>query len=172
MTSNFPIIINEEEFKSSNPGSYRDMWTEITIQAPPAKVRSIFLDFPNRTNWDPFYRHMEVKKGQLEDLSTKPTLSITVDMKGDGKNFKVPFAFPISRNDEQYVIWGLNKLCGVLFLIDHVHAFLPVDDGKATRFVNYERQSGCMKILTNVATITKAFNASNEALKKVCEEGN
>ena len=49
---------------------------------------------------------------------------------------------------------------------------LPIEgsDGKATRFINYERQSGFFKYFTNFPQYKKAFQGSNEGLKRVCEE--
>ena len=171
MTSNFPIVTTEEEFKSSNPGYCNDVWTELIIQAPPAVVRATVLDFKNRSSFDPFYRHIEVVKGQLDDLDTKPAISLTFDFDMDGKKeMTVPFHPTISRNDEECLVWGFRVVCGWFYMVDHVHVFVPIDDGKATRLVNYERICGFMKYFTPTKTFFAPFHASNAALKKVCEE--
>jgi len=72
MTSNFPIVSTEEEFISSKQGHYRVLWTEI--------IRAKCLDFENKPSWDPFYRKTEVIKGRLDDLDTKPTIALTLDV--------------------------------------------------------------------------------------------
>lgn len=176
-SSNFPIIrTTKDDFKASNPGAYRDIWTEIVINAPPEKVRTVFLDFENRPKWDPFYRHFEFK----ESIKTK--ISFTINEKCDGnkkKDFKVPLTCTISKNDDEGIIWGCKLLGGHLLKVDHVQLFQPIteNDGgdkarvtKKCRLVNYERQAGLIRYLTNVKTYSKAFQASNEALKRVCEE--
>lgn len=169
----FPIVsTTEEDFKDSNPGIYRDIWTEIVIQVPPSKVRDVFLDFENRPSWDPFYRKFVVKNGQVDDTSTEPAIGFTVNEKCDGKkDFRVPFTFPITKNDEDGIIWSYKLVGGYLFLLDHVHLFQPLDGGKATRLVNYERQAGLIKYFTNIKSFTRAFKICNEALKKACEDG-
>jgi hypothetical protein len=172
MTSNFPIIdTTQEDFNASNPGSYRDIWSEIIIQAPPATVRAVFLDLERRSNWDPFYKQIHVAKGNIDDCSTEPELTITVNPDCDGKKgFSVPFHLRVYKNEEDGIVWGVKLLNGCLFLVDHVHLFQPLDSGKATRLVNYERQSGPMRYLTNAKTYTRAFQMCNEALKSECEE--
>jgi hypothetical protein len=172
MISNFPIVSTEEEFISSKQGHYRDLWTEIIINAPPAVVRAKCLDFENKPSWDPFYRKTEVIKGRLDDLDTKPTIALTLDVKLNGKEMKLPLTPVITKNDEEGLIWGMNIARGCFYKADHVHLFLPMDDGKATRLVNYERFSGFLKYLMDESSLAKPFNASNAALKKVCEEAN
>ena len=82
----------------------------------------------------------------------------------------VPFHVHISNNDQTGIVWGINFWNGCLFLVDHVHLFQPLEGGSATRLVNYERQAGLMRYLTNAKTYTRAFQICNEALKAKCEE--
>lgn len=183
------------------------MWTELIIHAPPSLVRSIFVDFDNRPNWDPFYRKIELSRGSLslEGICSSPDsdghcddysngsskslksvlLSMTVSPKCNEQKFKVPFPFTILGNGPEVVAWGVNFLWGCCFQVDHVHLFLPIEikeerhDSEpgnsasavtATRLVNYERQCGPMKYFTDTTLYNRAFDCSNEALKKVCEE--
>ena len=83
---------------------------------------------------------------------------------------KLPLTPVITKNDEEGLIWGMNIARGCFYKVDHVHLFLPMDDGKATRLVNYERICGFMKYFTPTKTFFAPFHASNAALKKVCEE--
>ena len=168
--SNFPIISNKEEFDAFNKGNIKDIWTEIIIQAPPTVVRSVLLDVKNRASWDPSVTHMEVIKGDIKDLSSKPELKLGFDFKLDGNETKIPFHPRISRNDEECLMWTLKVMGGNFYAMDHVHIFEPMDDGKATRFVNYERFYGFLKFVLDYSTWENCFKASNEALKKIAEE--
>ena len=168
--SNFPITSNKEEFDALNTGQYKDIWTEIIIQAPPAVVRSVLLDVKNRTSWDPATTHMEVIKGDINDVSSKPLLKLAFDFKLDGNETKIPFHPRISRNDEECIMWTLKILGGFFYAMDHVHILEPIDDGKATRFVNYERFNGFLKYVMDYSSWENCFKATNEALKKIAEE--
>ena len=172
MTSNFPIVGGtEEEFKATNPGNrYHDVWTEIIIQAPPAVVRAVCLDFQSRASWDPAVTHIEVIRGQADDLSTKPALKLAFEFALDGKETKIPFRPLIMKNDEGCLLWGLNLLGGLFYKMDHAHIFEPIDGGKATRLVNYERFGGFLKYTMDYSNWKECFKASNVAIKKMAEE--
>ena len=106
-------------------------------------------------------------------MTANPRIGLTINAKADGiakNDFTLPFTLPIYKSDDKSIIWGCNWLGGWLFTADHVHLFQSMDEGRATRFVNYERQAGLMKYLTDVKTFAKVFQTSNEALKKTCEE--
>ena len=170
MTSpNFPIAKTEEEFYTLNPKN--SFWTEILIEAPPDVVQAVCVDFETRPSWDPFLTRMKVT-GDVGDLSTNPKLYETVDPYMNGQAFRTPFAMPFSKNDEEGLIWGANLVGGCMFRADHGHLFIPVDGGETTKFANYECQSGFFKYLKDFAAYKKAFEATNEALKRVCEDGN
>ena len=114
---------------------------------------------------------IKLVKGQIDDLTTEPAISVVVNSNCDGKEgLSVPFHLRISKIEEGAIIWGVNFSNGCLFLVDHVHLFQPLDGGKATRFVNYERQAGIMRYFTNTKTLTRAFQLCNKALKTKCEE--
>jgi hypothetical protein len=141
-------------------------------------VRSAFLDLDKRSTWDPFVRKIEVTKGtvtkDLDPSSPEPEISVTLDVNMDGKESKFPLSLQVSRNDENSFVWGISIApCGlVLFKADHAHAFLPADDeGKTTRFVQYERIE-CVggKLIVNEENLLKGYTTGNEGLKRVCEE--
>ena len=97
--------------KASNTGTYRDIWSEIVIQAPPAKVRATFLDFEKRPYWDPFIRKIGLTEGRLDDLTANPRIGLTINAKADGiakNDFTLPFTLPIYKRDDKSIIWGCN----------------------------------------------------------------
>lgn len=183
MPSYFPISSNREEFEKFNKEkNCVGVYTELIIDAPPSVVRSKFLDFEQRTEWDPFFRKIEVIKGSLDlesddDVIIQPALKITLDMNMDGspsKCFKP--VVKVYQNDQDSLVWGIRFTpCGYgLACVDHAHLFLPFDNnGAVTKFVHYERFGGAigrLLLLIDKDQLTNAYDTVNQGLKKVSEE--
>jgi hypothetical protein len=150
----------------------RTAFTEITIDAPPAKVRQKLLAFEEWHEWNPTIPKIIVKSGDLSDLISKPTLELELDLARSGNSRKVPALPVVTVNDANALKWGLNL--GVIFQAEHIFLFEPIDGGKATRFVHYERMSGLLSplFMTNTTKnlMVEGYNAMNEALQKVVEQ--
>ena len=89
MSPNFPISFTREEFEKFNAeANVVGVYTEIIIDAPPSEVKSNFLDFESRVNWDPFHRKIEVSNGTLEGDCDDLELTLTLDMNMNDKASK------------------------------------------------------------------------------------
>mmetsp|Transcript_11310 Transcript_11310/g.28591 ORF Transcript_11310/g.28591 Transcript_11310/m.28591 type:complete len:178 (+) Transcript_11310:133-666(+) len=175
MSPNFPISFTREEFEKFNAeANVVGVYTEIIIDAPPSEVKSNFLDFESRVNWDPFHRKIEVSNGTLEGDCDDLELTLTLDMNMNDKASKFFMPLSVNANDHESFIWGLVlSPCGFgIFRADHANLFLAADEtGNATRFVQYERMADFVaKLAFDEDTLLNAYTAVNEALKKVCEE--
>lgn len=176
MQLHFPIASTREEFEkiiaeSDCVGAY----TEIIIDAPPSVVRSKFLDFETRESWDPFHRKIEVTKGSIDgDDSSELEITLTLDMKMNDAPSKFFKPLPVSKNDKESFVWGLEiSPCGFgIFRADHANFFFASDEtDNATRFVQYEIMGDIvLRLMFDKEMLLNAYTAVNQALKKVCEE--
>ena len=162
---NFPIANSREEFEDGGKGVY----TEIIINSPPATVRAKLLDFKNRSKWDPFVTAVDTF-GNLDDISSKPKVQLTMCEKMDGgKSMKLPAKPDVYVNDTKSLIWGMNMGC--LGKAEQGHVFIPLEDGTKTKLVHYEFVAGCLfNLMFNLKLLEKGYTASNECLKKMIEE--
>jgi hypothetical protein len=145
-------------------------FTEINIKARPEVVRAHFLDFDKWSEWCAVIPKIAVKSGDLNDLSTKPTIELTLDFGRKNDPSKAPVSPNVTENTPEVFNWGFS--IGVL-KAEHVFIFEPINNGKATRLVHYERMSGILKSLTMTskvkANMIEKYNTMNEALKNLCE---
>jgi hypothetical protein len=145
-------------------------FTEIIINASPEVVRAKFLDFEKWSEWNTVFPKIAVKKGNIDDLQTKPTLDLVINFGRKNDPAPAPVNPKIYENSPEVFNWGFRF--GVL-KAEHVHIFESIDGGKKTRFVNYERMSGPMKSLVMKPEMRENmvanYNSMNAAFKKVCE---
>ena len=145
-------------------------FTEIIINASPELVRTKFLDFKKWSNWNTVFPKISVKKGNINDLTTKPTLDLVINFGRKNDPAPAPTNPKVYENSPEVFYWGFNW---GLLKAEHVHIFESIDGGKKTRFINYEKMSGLMKGLVMKPAMREnmvvKYNTMNTAFKKYCE---
>ena len=145
-------------------------FTEIIINATPEVVRAAFLDFKKWGEWNTVFPKIEIKKGNLNNLDTKPTLGLVLDFGRKNDPAPAPVNPRVYENSPEVFNWGFKW--GIL-TAEHVHIFESINGGKNTRFINYERMSGLMKSLVMKPEMREnmiaKYNTMNTAFKNVCE---
>jgi hypothetical protein len=156
--------------KSSEVIGKTTAFTEIIINASPEEVRARFVEFEKWGEWNTVFPKISVKKGNLNDLTTKPTLNLVINFGRKNDPAPAPTNPKVYENSPEVFYWGFNW--GIL-KAEHVHIFESVDGGKKTRFINYEKMSGLMKGLIMKPAMREnmvaKYNTMNTAFKKHCE---
>lgn len=146
-------------------------FTEIEIDASPEIVRSKFLEFEKWSEWNTVIPEIAIKSGDLNDLSTKPTLDLMLNFGRKGDPAKAPVYPYVYDNNEEVFNWGFRK--GILISAEHVFIFESINNGKGTRLVHYEKMKGMLKafIMTKKtrANMIAKYNEMNEGFKTFCE---
>ena len=145
-------------------------YTEIEINASPEVVRSHFLAFDKWSEWCAVIPKIAVKSGNIDDLSTKPTLDLTLNFGRKNDPSQAPVFPKVTENSPEVFNWGFDMK---IIKAEHVFIFESINNGKATRLVHYEKMSGILKSLVMQpkvkANMVKRYNTMNEALKRICE---
>jgi hypothetical protein len=140
-----------------------ELRTEIEIEATPARVWSILLDFPSYPDWNPFVRAVQgiAKEGDRLTISVQP-------QGGKGMTFR-PTVLTVIPNAE--LRWRGRFLLPGIF--DGEHYFLINQLAPCRlRFVQGEKFSGILIpfVKSNLDGGTKAgFIAMNQAMKSRAE---
>jgi len=75
-------------------------------------------------------------------------------------------------NNEEVFVWGIHN--GFLIKAEHVFVFEPINDGKETHLIHYEKITGMLSpfIMTKKmkVTMTEHYNIMNQDLKNLCEQ--
>jgi hypothetical protein len=165
MKKNQTYIRNASEVTGKNTA-----FTEIEINASPELVRSKFLAFDKWGDWNSVIPQIAIKTGNLNNLKTKPTLDLTLNFGRKNDPAPAPVSPKVYENSAEVFNWGFN--IGVLKAV-HVFIFEPIDEGKKTRLVHYEKMEGVLKFVMNEkmkASMVDHYNKMNESLKKISEE--
>jgi len=146
-------------------------YTEITINASAEIVRKHFLNFKKWPEWNTVIPKISVKSGDINDLSTKPTLDLMLNFSRKKDPSPAPLHPNVFENTSEVFNWGVKKW---LIKAEHVFIFESINNGKQTRLVHYEQMRGIMKSLvmskkTKVKMVTH-YNTMNESFKIFCEE--
>lgn len=145
-------------------------FTEIVIDATPDSVRAKFLDFDMWGDWNTVIPSIEVKKGDINNLSTKPNLALVLNFGRKNDPSPAPINPNVYENSREIFCWGFNW--GIL-KAEHVHIFEPIDGGKKTRYIHYERMSGILKGLIMKPEMREnmvaKYNTMNTTFKMHCE---
>lgn len=145
-------------------------FTEIIIDASPDSVRAKFLDFEKWGEWNTVIPNIEVKRGNINNLNTKPNLALVLNFGRKNDPSPAPVNPEIFENSHEIFCWGFNW--GIL-KAEHVHIFESIDGGQNTRYIHYERMSGLMKGLVMKTAMREnmvaKYNSMNIAFKKYCE---
>jgi len=145
-------------------------YTEVIINASPEVVRERFLDFEKWSKWNTVFPKIAVEKGNINDLTTKPTLDLVINFGRKNDPAPAPTNPKVYENSPEVFYWGFNW--GIL-KVQHVHIFESIDGGKKTRFINYEKMSGLMKGLIMKPAMREnmvaKYNTMNTAFKTYCE---
>jgi hypothetical protein len=162
----------EKFLRNHQEADKRTAFTEIIINAAPEKVRQKFLAFEQWNEWNKTIPKITVKAGNVDDISSKPTLELELDLNRSGKPSKVPASPIVTVNDINAFKWGLNN--GFIIKAEHVFLFEPINSGTATRLIHYERMSGLLSplFMTSklVAQMVDGYNKMNEDLKQLVEQ--
>lgn len=146
-------------------------FTEIDINASPEIVRAVFLDFSTWGEWCRVLPEISVRTGDINNLSTKPNLNLTLDFGRKSDPAKAPVYPKVYENKADLFDWGFSW--GFLLKANHVFIFESIKGGKATRLVHYEKMQGLMKSLlmtkSTMQNMVKYYDEMNEALKTRCE---
>ena len=155
--------------KASEVTGNTTVFTEIEINASPELVRAKFLAFDKWGDWNSVIPQIAIKTGDINDLETKPTLDLTLDFGRKNDPARAPVNPKVYENSAEVFNWGFN--IGVLKAV-HVFIFEPINEGKKTRLVHYERMGGILKFVMNKkmkASMIRQYNKMNESLKRISE---
>lgn len=145
-------------------------FTEIIINATPDEVREKFLDFKKWGEWNTVIPNISVKKGNINNLDTNPTLALELNFGRKNDPALAPVNPKVNENSPEIFNWGFNW---AILKAEHIHIFETQNDGKATRYVHYERMSGLLSRLVMrpamKANMVDKYNAMNLGFKKYCE---
>lgn len=138
--------------------------TSIIINANPAKIWSVLMDFDHYNDWNPFIQSIKYKNAE------KDALKVVLNT-GEGKTMM--FESKVLKNEKNRLFKWEGKL---LFkgLFDGTHSFELIEQANGTTaFVHSEKFSGILvpflKKMILVQT-KNSFEVMNEALKKQCEQ--
>ena len=139
----------------------RSILTNVTIDAPPAAVWRVLVDFPAYSRWNPFIRHIE------GNMRVGAKLRVTVETPG-----RRPMTFrPIVRvvDTARELRWLGRVLMPGLF--DGEHAFVMESEGGGCRLRHEERFAGILvgAFAGVLADTAKGFDTMNAALKDRAE---
>ena len=149
----------------------RTVYTEIDINASPEIVREKFLEFDKWSEWCKVIPQISVASGDIYKLETKPKLDLTLDFGQKNDPAKSPASPRLTVNSPKVLVWGLYS--GFILKAEHVFVFQPIDGGKGTHLIHYERMTGLLSplLLTKKVSVNmkKHYNIMNEDLKSICE---
>lgn len=140
---------------------FKEIKTEIIINASPEKVWEVLTDFESYESWNPFVSKLvgEVKVGN------------TIEVSLPGMKFK-PEVLAFVKNKE--FRWLGHLLVKGLFDGEHCFEILDNNNGSVT-FVHSEKFNGCLVFLFKNMLDTKTksgFISMNKKLKERCEQMN
>ncbi len=140
--------------------------TQIDIDAPPARVWAVLMDFPAHARWNPFVRSIE------GEARVGARLAIHLQPPGDGGGMRFRPVVRVLEAQREFRWLGRLVLPG---LFDGEHAFrLEPLPGGGTRLHHGEDFSGLLVPLfgKSLEGGTRAgFEAMNAALKREAEGG-
>lgn len=138
--------------------------TSVIINANPAKIWSVLMDFEQYCNWNPFIQSIKYKNAD------KNALKILLKT-GQGKTMS--FEPKVLKNEKNRLFQWKGKL---LFkgLFDGTHSFELIEQANGTTsFVHSEKFSGILVPFLKkmiLGQTKNSFEAMNEALKLKCEQ--
>jgi hypothetical protein len=84
---------------------------------------------------------------------------------------KAPVKPDITVNNELSFVWGLYN--GFIIKAEHVFIFEPINNGKGTHLIHYEKMNGLLSPLFITkkvhANMNERYMLMNKALKNICE---
>ncbi len=100
-------------------------------------------------------------------------LTLTLDFGRKNDPAPAPVNPVVYENNEEVFDWGFKRW---YLKANHVFIFEPINNGKGTRLVHYEKMKGLVKsfVLTKKTkkNMTERYELMNEALKKISEAAN
>ncbi|KAJ5152033.1 Polyketide cyclase/dehydrase [Penicillium capsulatum] len=136
--------------------------SSIEINAPPAKVREIFLDFPAYPEW-----HTDWIKGiEIEDNAdkSKTGLSLTAGDKVKCNIEGFSFVAEIKENSEQLLSWQGPPVFTIAGL--HNFRFESAKDGTATVFTQSEQMKGLLSFAMSPSLLGRFMRADYDVFNK------
>ena len=163
----YDYIRNVDEVKGK-----RTVYTEVNINASPEVVKNKFLAFNKWSEWCKVIPQIKVLNGDINNLESKPKLDLTLDFDRKKDPQKAPVNPIVIVNNEEVFVWGIHN--GFLIKAEHVFVFEPINDGKETHLIHYEKITGMLSpfIMTKKmkVTMTEHYNIMNQDLKNLCEQ--
>ena len=162
---NYTYIRNASEVTGSTT-----VFTELEINASPELVRAKFLEFDKWGEWNTVIPKIAVHSGDLDNIKTKPTIELTLDFGRKNDPAQAPVYPKVYENSAGVFYWGFN--IGLLKAA-HVFLFEPIDEGKKTRLVHYEKMEGVLKFILNEKmkiSMNQRYHKMNADLKRISEE--
>ncbi|ELZ01958.1 SRPBCC domain-containing protein [Natrialba asiatica] len=133
------------------------------IDAPPAVVWDVLLEFDSYPEWNPFVRSIE------GDPTVEAELEVRIKPPGSRGMTFTPVV--VAAEENRRLAW-LGRL-GVPFIFDGYHEFHldSIDGGERTRLLHRETFRGVLvPFLFDEQQLERGFRAMNEALKARAEE--
>jgi len=146
-------------------------YTEIVINASPEKVRENFLKLDEWPNWNSVIVKIEVLRGDINNISTKPQIDAVLHIDTTKSPQPAPLKLWLTANNEQAFVWEAKN--GFLIRVYHTYLFLPAEGGKATKLLHYERMTGFLSLFFSKKlrkNMTERYSLMNEELKQLCEK--
>ncbi|GJC78447.1 hypothetical protein ColLi_01285 [Colletotrichum liriopes] len=147
-------------------GSTQSVSAEIEIQAPPAAVRAVFLDFQRYKQWSQGWA-LELKEPGKSPLDLKDGDQIQVNMRG------MKFKPVIKENTFEALHW-IGSLPGIFTGRHQFYFKSSLENPAATRFIQVEEFSGLLAFLMGPGWSFRektlaGWNEFNADLKKEVE---
>lgn len=129
--------------------------TSIDIDAPPARVWEVLLDFPKYGEWNPFIKAIkgEAKVGEVVNLEFFNGFKINPRL--------------LTVDPETEFRWKGKLACGGLFDGEHFFKLSPLEGGAKTRFDHGEDMAGAfIPLLGSLLRETEVnFKKMNDGIK-------
>ncbi|KAJ5587685.1 Polyketide cyclase/dehydrase [Penicillium hispanicum] len=131
----------------------------IEIDAPPAKVREVFLNFEALSQWHTAW----IKSLEVVDKSKTPQTLVAGDkVECNIENFK--FVAEVQDNSETRFSWQGPPVFTISGL--HEFRFEPIKDGAATLFTQTENLKGLMSFLMHPSLLGRQMKADYDVFNK------
>lgn len=139
--------------------------TEVEIEAEPAVVWTVLLDFRRYAEWNPFIVHVD------GDTAQGALLNVTISLPDSNRErvFRPRITHCEAARELRWLghLWMKGLLDG-----EHFFKLEPASPGK-TRFLHGEDFSGILlkPLLSRITEATRGFVYMNQALKRRVESG-
>ena len=152
--------MSNKQFK--NQQGIWEVYTETTIDAPPAKVWQVLTDFEKIGEWSP---SLKAVRGEFADGA-----KVDCDYFWNGRLNKIAHTLIV----EEGVLFGWSDRFLPMAKDNHIFKLAPIDDGKRTKFMQTDEITGFVGRLIGKSftrQMLESYADFNQKLKERVESG-